>query len=49
MGKNSDGVICDLGKNPETGNSIAAENRGSLVDCRLLAVDYRLLLLTTDH
>jgi hypothetical protein len=48
MRKNSDGVICDLGKHPETGNSIAAENKGSLVDCRLLTVDYRILLLTTD-
>ena len=27
-GKDIDGVVRDLGKNPETGKSIAAENKG---------------------
>ena len=49
IGKDIDGVICDLGKNPETGNySIAAENKGSL-GVVLLTTYYYYLLLTTIH
>ena len=47
-GKDIDGVVRDLGKNPETGKSIAAENNGLrppthyllLTTAELLSTDY---------
>ena len=47
-GKDIDGVVRDLGKNPETGKSIAAENKGVrppthyllLTTAELLSTDY---------